>query len=223
VERGQARRIARRFLDLARREAGLAGVTDPATGQLTGSLSAREAIAAGRATVGPHTYGHFTVEAGHGDRAGVRIGDYCSIARDVKFLVGGNHRVEWVSSYPFRTVWDLPGALSDGHPRPERDIVVGNDVWIAHEAMIMPGVTIGDGAVVAARAVVAADVRPYAIVGGIPAREIRRRFSDEVVEALLEVRWWEWPEERVRAHVDLLSSGEVEAFLAAAGSVVTSR
>jgi carbonic anhydrase/acetyltransferase-like protein (isoleucine patch superfamily) len=91
-------------------------------------------------------------------------------------------------------------------------------VWIGSDALIFAGVTIGDGAVIGARAVVTRPVRPYAVVVGAPAREVRRRFSDEQVDALLKLRWWDWPPERVRAHVDLLSSPDVEALLAAADS-----
>lgn len=219
MERAQARRLLRRLLQGARQELGDAGAVDPVTGELFGSLTAAEAVACGRATAGPHTYGGYRVDVGRGERAHVHIGDYCSIATGVRFVVGGNHRPDWVSTYPFRVLWGLSGAWTDGHPRPEEDIVVGNDVWIGADALILPGVNIGDGAVVGARAVVARDVRPYAIAAGVPARELRRRFGDEHVEALLKLRWWEWPEEQVRAHVDLLSSPDVETLLAVAGSV----
>lgn len=90
------------------------------------------------------------------------------------------------------------------------DTVVGNDVWIGTEAMIMPGVRIGDGAVIAARAVVTADVEPYAVVAGMPARQLRRRFSQERIAMLLEMRWWDWPLERINAAMPLLCSGQVE-------------
>jgi acetyltransferase-like isoleucine patch superfamily enzyme len=213
MEKGQPRRLARRLLESARFQIGNAGATDPITGELFGSLTAREAIECGRATVGAHTYGTFTIHIGRGEHARLHIGDYCSIAVGVEFVVGGNHRVDWISTYPFRVLWGLPGAWTDGHPRPEGDIVVGNDVWIGAQSLILPGVTIGDGAVIGARAVIARDVRPYAVVVGNPAREVRRRFSDEQVDALRELRWWEWPEDRVRAHVDLLCSGDVEALL----------
>ena len=156
------------------------------------------------------------MHVGRGETARLHIGAYCSIAAGVQFLVGGNHRTDWVSTYPFRVLFGLPGAWQDGHPRPERDIEIGNDVWIGTEAMILPGTRIGDGAVVGARAVVSGEVRPYAIVAGVPAKEIRRRFADEQVEALLAVRWWDWPEERILASVGLLSNGDVEGFLRSA-------
>jgi acetyltransferase-like isoleucine patch superfamily enzyme len=185
------------------------------TGGVVGTLTAREAVDAGLAQIGPHTYGGFHVRLGPGDRARVVIGDYCSIAGGVQFSPGGNHRTDWVSTFPFRIQFGMDGAWRDGHPVPAQDIHVGNDVWIGSEVLIMGGVTIGDGAVIAARAVVTGDVAPYAIVGGIPARLIRRRFSDEQVASLLALRWWTWPEEQVRAHVDLLCAPDIDAFIAA--------
>jgi acetyltransferase-like isoleucine patch superfamily enzyme len=143
----------------------------------------------------------------------VHIGSYCSIAEDVQFLVGGNHHPEWVSTFPFRAVFGLPGEFEDGQPASRGPITIGNDVWIGLGALILSGVTIGDGAVVAAGALVTKDVRPYAIVGGNPAREIRRRFGDEQVEALLEARWWEWPEEELVSIADILNSENVDALL----------
>ncbi|HEX5309212.1 MAG TPA: CatB-related O-acetyltransferase [Solirubrobacteraceae bacterium] len=215
MERGQALRILRRALVRTRTAIGDAGATDPVTGDIFGALTAEEAVAAGRASVGRHSYGSFQVNAGRSDRARLRIGAFCSIAWGVEFALGGNHRPDWVSTYPFRVMWDMPGAFVDGHPRAERDIEVGNDVWIGAQALILPGARIGDGAVIGARAVVAGEVRPYSIVGGIPARELRRRFSDKQIDSLLSLRWWEWPEERIKASVDLLCSPDVERLLAA--------
>ena len=205
-----ARRLGRRALQAVAQ----AAVEDPATGERWGALEPHEAIASGRALVGAHTYGDYRVRVGPGEPARLQIGAYCSIGAGAQFSIGGNHRTDWVSTYPFRVRWAMPGAYADGHPPPERDIVVGSDVWIGSEALILPGVTIGDGAVVGARAVVARDVRPYAIVVGSPAREVRRRFGDEHVQALLELRWWDWPEERGRANVELLCSPDVEALIA---------
>jgi acetyltransferase-like isoleucine patch superfamily enzyme len=219
VERAQALRIVRRLRERARAAIGDAGATDPVTGELFGALTPREAIDSGRATVGAHTNCAFKLHVGRGERAHLHIGAYSSIATGSVFTLGGNHRPDWVSTFPFRVLWDMPGAWTDGHPRPEQDIVVGSDVWVGSDALILPGVEISDGAVVGARAVVTRDVRPYAIVVGVPAREVRRRFSDEQVQALLELRWWDWPEERVRANVELLCSPNVDALLASAGAV----
>lgn len=187
---------------------------DPGNGSLVGELTAREATLSGRVELGRHTYGGFRVNVGAGDDASVHIGSFTSIGSGATFAVGGNHRPDWISTYPFRAAWSLPGAGRDGHPRPESDIVVGNDVWIGAEALILPGVQIGDGAVVGARAVVAKDVRPYAIVVGNPGREIRRRFDDETIEALLAIKWWEWDDETIRSRVNVLCAPDIQALLA---------
>jgi acetyltransferase-like isoleucine patch superfamily enzyme len=204
-----------RALDRLRARIGIDRGRDPRTGRLTGALTGREAAAAGWAIIGAHSYGAFTVHAGPGDRATLRIGAYTSIAEGVEFALGGNHRTDWVSSYPFRVRFGLQAAYEDGHPRPEQDIVVGSDVWLGHDALVLPGAVIGDGAVIGARAVVAKEVRPYAIVVGSPAREVRRRFDDEQVRALLRIRWWEWPDDVVLDRVAQLSSGDVDGFIAA--------
>jgi acetyltransferase-like isoleucine patch superfamily enzyme len=171
-------------------------------------------VAAGRLSIGLGTYGPFRLLVHRGDEnTRVTIGRYCAIGRDVLFIPGSNHRVDWASSYPFRVRYQLPGRFEDGHPASRGPIVVGNDVWIGHGARILSGVRIGDGAVVSAAAVVATDVRPYAIVAGNPAREARRRFSDEQVEALERLAWWDWPEQRILDSVALLN-GPVEALLA---------
>jgi hypothetical protein len=107
----------------------------------------------------------------------------------------------------------MPGALRDGLPRSKGDVHIGNDVWIGHGASILSGVSIGDGAVVGANAMVTRDVRAYAIVAGNPAREIRRRFPDEVVAQLEAAAWWDWPEADIRAAVGFLSSDRIEEFL----------
>jgi acetyltransferase-like isoleucine patch superfamily enzyme len=163
---------------------------------------------------GTLSYGDPKLRFHDGDTAVVRLGAYCSIANDVMFIPGGNHRIDWVSTFPFRAVLGLPGAYEDGHPASRGDIVVGNDVWIGNGATILSGVTIGDGAVVGARAVVASPVRPYAIVVGNPAREVRRRFDDAQVDALLRIAWWSWPEDRVKEHVPELNGETVESFVA---------
>jgi acetyltransferase-like isoleucine patch superfamily enzyme len=166
-----------------------------------------------RLTVGRCTYGEPLVATFPGDTASVRIGAYCSIGPDVILMDGGDHRVDWVSTFPFRGYFDLPGAYEDGHPRTRGDIEIGNDVWIGRGARVRSGVTVGDGAVIGAYAVVTRDVRPYAIVAGVPARELRRRFSDEQVQALQRIAWWQWPHDAVLASVARLCSADVDAFI----------
>lgn len=136
----------------------------------------------------------------NGDK--LKIGKFCSIACGAKFLfTSANHTMRSLSTYPFPIffeAWGLDGKDIRSAWDNKGDIVVGNDVWIGYEAVIMAGVHIGDGAVIAARAVVTKDVPPYTIVGGTPAREIRKRFDEETIARLLELQWWDWPTEKIR-------------------------
>lgn len=150
-----------------------------------------------------------------GDR--LIIGRYCSIAAETRFVMnGGNHPTDWITTFPFPAFgqgWER--AMPSAWPT-RGDTVIGNDVWIGYGATIMPGITVGDGAVVAARAVVTRDVAPYAIVGGNPAQLIRMRFDADTVERLRALGWWTWPNECVSRYVHLLCSGDVSALEQAA-------
>jgi acetyltransferase-like isoleucine patch superfamily enzyme len=143
----------------------------------------------------------------------VVVGNYSSIADDVTFLIGGEHHPEWVSTFPFRIRYGLPGRFEDGQPRSRGPITIGSDVWIGRRAIVASGVTIGDGAVVGAGTVVVRDVEPYSVVAGAPNREIRKRFPDDQIAALLRARWWDWPEDEVLSIVDLLCSPDVGGLL----------
>jgi acetyltransferase-like isoleucine patch superfamily enzyme len=178
-----------------------------------GALSREAAVEAGFLTIGDHSYGNPSVIAYPGDSGRVEIGRYCSIADGTELFLGGNHRLDWVTTYPLRAVLGLPGALEDGHPATKGDISIGNDVWIGNDVRILSGVNVGDGAAIGAGAMVASDVRPYAVVAGNPARELRRRFSDDVVENLRRVAWWNWPDETVMEKVGELCNPDVETFL----------
>ena len=142
------------------------------------------------------------------------IGKFCSIACRAKFLFNSaNHTLSSLSTYPFPIFFDEWGLeKSDVAAAWDRkgDIVIGNDVWIGYEAVILAGVTIGDGAVIGARAVVTKDVPPYAIVGGVPARVIRSRFPEETVKALLRLKWWDWPAERIPEKLAEIREGGFE-------------
>jgi acetyltransferase-like isoleucine patch superfamily enzyme len=175
---------------------------------------AQEHIAEGTLVMGNMSYYAPNVIKFKGDTGRVIIGNFASVAPDADFYVGGLHRVEWVSLYGLRAMLELPGAYEDGFTHGRGDIVVGSDTWVTNGCTVMSGVTIGDGAVVGTKAVVAKDVRPYAIVVGNPAKEIGRRFSDEQVEALLRIKWWDWPTELVKERVDALSSPDIDAFIA---------
>lgn len=156
----------------------------------------------------PKVRGYYSAE---GQNPQVRIGDYSGVHSSAEFILSGEHHLEWVTTFPIRdVVMKRKGA--DG-PFAKGDIEVGSDVWIGYNAQVMSGVTIGHGAVVAAGATVTKDVRPYAIVGGVPAKEIRRRFDDATVEALLRIKWWDWPEDRIVEHADLLCSDRLDEFI----------
>lgn len=144
------------------------------------------------------------------------IGKYCSIACGAKFIfTSANHTRTSLSTYPFGIFfndWDLPVSEITSCWDNKGDIVIGSDVWIGYHATILQGVTIGDGAIIGARAVVSRDVPPYTVVGGVPARPIRRRFDEETVARLLRLRWWDWPDEKVKAKLPALRVGDLDAL-----------
>jgi acetyltransferase-like isoleucine patch superfamily enzyme len=185
-----------------------------ASGLVAMQDEAQAYIADGTLVMGRESYYAPRVVKYKGDTGRVVIGNFASVAPDADFYVGGLHRIEWVSLYGLRAMLALPGAYEDGFPHGRGDIVVGSDTWVTNGTTVMSGVTIGDGAVVGTKAVVAKDVRPYAIVVGNPAREIARRFTDAQVEALLRIRWWDWPTQLVKERVELLSSPDVDGFIA---------
>lgn len=148
----------------------------------------------------------------NGDK--LKVGKFCSIARGAKFLfTSANHTMHSISTYPFPIFfeeWGLDVTNITSAWDNKGDIVIGNDVWIGYEAVVLSGVTIGDGAIIGTRAVVTKDVPPYTIVGGIPAKPIRKRFSDEVISKLLELQWWNWPENRIKENIDVIQSGRIK-------------
>jgi acetyltransferase-like isoleucine patch superfamily enzyme len=165
-------------------------------------------------TMGRASYGAPLIPTFPGDNSHVHVGSFVSIAHDVVLMDGGSHRVDWVTVFPLRARLGLAGAFEDGHPVSKGDIVIGNDVWIGRGARVLSGVTVGDGAVIGGHSVVTKDVRPYAIVVGNPAREIRRRFSDEQIDALLSIAWWNWPMDMIIECVAELSSANIDRFIA---------
>lgn len=142
------------------------------------------------------------------------IGKFCSIACGAKFLFNSaNHTLSSLSSYPFPLFfeeWGLDKQNVTASWDNKGDIIIGNDVWIGYEAVLMAGVTIGDGAVIGARAVVTKDIPPYTIAGGIHARPIKRRYSEETIAALSSLKWWDWPEERIAQNLDAIQSGQLD-------------
>ncbi len=170
-----------------------------------------------RISVGRYTYGSPQLKVwSEGER--IEIGAFCSIADDVVIFGGGEHRLDWVTTYPLRIALNSPGAGHDGHPHTKGPTRIGNDVWIGHGAMIVSGVTVGDGACIGAGAVVSRDVPAYAVVAGNPAKVVRTRYDEPTIARLRAIAWWSWPIDRIRAFESLLCSGDVEAFIAAASA-----
>ena len=166
----------------------------------------------GRLVRGVGTYGHPTIWTfGHEEQTRLSIGKYSAVGGT--HLLGGQHAIKHVASFPLRIHWNLPGAGQDGNPAVRGDIVIGSDCWVCFGSYVLSGVTIGDGAVVGTGSVVTKDVPPYAIVGGNPAEIIRYRHTPEQIEALLEIRWWDWPEEEIREAVPHLANEDVDAFI----------
>lgn len=143
------------------------------------------------------------------------IGKFCAIATNVKFIMSGaNHKLDGISTYPFPVFgsgWETAMNLLTELPS-KGDTIVGNDVWIGYESVIMPGVKIGDGAIIAAKSVVVKDVPAYTIVGGNPASQIKQRFSDAEVAQLLEIKWWNWEIDKISRNINLIMQSDIQAL-----------
>lgn len=139
------------------------------------------------------------------------IGKFCMIASGATFIMnGGNHLINSISAYPFAIFGDAWEHAMEGRSYPSKgDMVIGNDVWIGYNSTIMPGVKIGDGCVIATNATVTKDVEPYTIVGGNPAKVIRKRFSEVTINHLLKIRWWDWPIEKITENVQVFTGTEL--------------
>jgi acetyltransferase-like isoleucine patch superfamily enzyme len=161
--------------------------------------------------IGDWTYGKPRVMSWDA-RTKLVIGKFCSIADDVTILLGGEHRTDWVTTYPFNVLFDDASSFL-GHPHTKGDVVIENDVWIGQGSLILSGVTIGNGSAIAAKSVVTKDVSPYSIVGGNPARLIKYRFSDSTIEQLQQIAWWNWPISRIQEAWPLLLSDAVDEFV----------
>ena len=150
-----------------------------------------------------------------GDR--LVIGKFCAIAKGIEFVMNGaNHRMCSVTTYPFNIMgggWECATPALEELPL-KGDTVVGNDVWIGQNVTVLPGVHIGDGAILAANSVVAKDIPPYHIAGGNPCRIIRKRFDDDLIAYLLELKWWDWPAEKIFRNLNILCSGDLSSIRA---------
>lgn len=164
--------------------------------------------------IGDHSYGNPRIFFENSE-AKLSVGKFCSIAEGVNIFLGGNHRVDWVSTYPFNKLKDVfPEAKKiKGHPETKGSVIIENDVWIGFEATIMSGVKIGNGAVIAAGALVTKNVGDYEIWGGNPAKIIGNRFEEKQKKALLKLKWWDWDLIKIKDNVELLCSKNIDALI----------
>ena len=166
-------------------------------------------------SVGEHTYGSIKI-ADNSSNTNIEIGDYCSFAEDLTIILR-NHSSQNISTFPFDVVWHVYGTNDtpiNNHTSKNETLKIGNDVWIGHGVKILPGVSsIGDGAVIAAGAVVTKDVEPYSVVGGVPAKHIKYRFKEDQIKELQEIKWWEWDEQTIKERIKDITSPNIDDFI----------
>lgn len=182
------------------------------------SLAVEGMLGQSRIRYGRFTYGTDNLTIRQWDEgAALTIGNFCSIAPGITVFLGGNHRTDWITTFPFGHVYpeQLGCTHIQGHPSTKGDVRIGNDVWIGYQSTIMSGVTIGDGAVISANSTVVKNVEPYEIVGGNPAKHLRHRFTPEIRAMLAELAWWDLPLEQIRAMADQLSTQPTPELLGA--------
>jgi acetyltransferase-like isoleucine patch superfamily enzyme len=163
---------------------------------------------------GKYTYGNPSIYWDN-PNAKLSIGNFCSIGNNVNIYLGGNHRTDWITTYPFGHIYKDRFNIfhGKGHPSTKGDVNIGNDVWIANNVTIMSGVTIGDGAVIANNSHVVKNVEPYSIIGGNPAKLIKYRFTREQIEKLLEIKWWFWDDDKINKFTPLLCNNNIDTFI----------
>lgn len=167
-------------------------------------------------SIGRFTYGFENISVRQwNEGASLKIGSFCSISSNVTIFLGGNHRIDWITTFPFGHIFqdELGGNEIRGHPTTKGDVLIGNDVWIASGVTIMSGVTVGDGAVLSANANVVKDVMPYEIVGGNPAKSLKLRFDKEIIDLLLVLKWWNFPLDKIKIITKGLSSVPDKNFI----------
>lgn len=165
--------------------------------------------------IGRYTYGERNIHIVWGEGKTIKIGNFCSIGKNLVVYLGGNHRKDWITTYPFGHINQhvFNNFNGKGHPSSKGDIIIGNDVWIADNVTIMSGVTIGDGAVIANNSHVVKNVEPYSLVGGNPARHIKYRFKPDEIHQLMKIKWWEWPDEKINKYTNILCSCDINLLL----------
>ena len=166
---------------------------------------------------GKYTYG-FPIVHWKNENVKLVVGNFCSIAENVHIYLGGNHRTDWVTTYPFGHTHKNTFTVfsGQGHPATKGDVLIGNDVWIGDNVTIMSGVTIGDGAVLANNSHVVKNVEPYSLVGGNPAKLIKYRFTQEQIKNLLEIKWWYWEDDKINKFTPLLCNNNIDDFIKSA-------
>lgn len=178
-------------------------------------LQFNDHVSKGNVTIGDHSYGYPEIIWDKHSNAKIQIGKFCSIAQQVHIYNGSNHNTKWISTYPSKIMFDLPGKYHDGHPFTNGDVVIGNDVWIASNVIILSGVTIGDGAVIGAGSVIRGSVAPYSIVTGNPATEVKKRYSHDQIAKLLTIKWWDWELPKIMESFPILNSEKIDEFISA--------
>lgn len=155
-------------------------------------------------SIGAFTYGQPVVRS-WGEGTSLTIGKFCSIAGGVSIFLGGNHNSDWCTTYPFNEFLSNYNYIV-GHPSSNGDVIIGNDVWIGSDVKIMSGVTIGDGCIIGANALVTKDIPAYSVVGGVPAKLIKKRFDEELINKFVEMQWWDWDYESIYNAIPYLQS-----------------